>query len=302
MVNLNIKLPKDFLKEEVRCGYTVTEKMKEVWAVQLEMLCELDRVCKKYNLVYYADSGTLIGAIRHGGYIPWDDDIDVVMMRKDYIRLLEVADKEFTFPLFLQTAYSEKNYLRAHVQLRNSQTTGCILDDVNTTYNKGIFIDIFPLDNLPDDDKELVKFKKKISTAWRIINFPFVYHKNFCKKIVAKIIRKMVAYEKLFANYEKLCGKYNEIETERVSYIAYSQGKDKYIWKRKWFEKHYPVPFEFVNIEIPEGFDERLKKEYGDYMVMQQAPTTHGGVILSASIPYKEYFMMENERANYEKV
>lgn len=254
------------------------------------MLCELDRVCEKYNLTYYADSGTLIGAVRHGGYIPWDDDIDVVMMRNDYMRLLEVADQEFSFPLFLQSAYSERNYLRAHAQLRNSKTTGCILADINTTYNKGIFIDIFPLDNLPDDDDELEKFKKKVRTMWRIINIPYAYHKNILKRIIAKPLQYITSYKRLFAKYEKLCGKYNDVKTQRISYIAYSQGKDKHIWKKEWFEKHYQVPFEFINIEIPEGYDARLKKEYGDYTVIRQAPTAHGEIILSADIPYTEYF------------
>lgn len=289
MVDLKLQVPESFYGKEVRCGYTVPSEMKKVWAVQMDMLVELSRVCKKYGLVYYADSGTLIGAVRHKGYIPWDDDIDIVMMRADYERLLDVAKKEFSYPLFLQSAYSEKNYIRAHAQLRNSETTGCILPDVNSSYNKGIFIDIFPLDNLPDDDKELEKFKKNIDWRWKIIISPYVQHKNPMKKLVAKIIG-LIGFETLFSGYEELCTKYKNCETKRVSYIAYSRGKEKHIWEKKWFENHYEVPFEFIKIEIPSGYDERLKKEYGDYMVCRHAPTAHGEAILSADIPYTEYF------------
>ena len=79
----------EFYKEEVRCGYTVNEKTKRVWAVQLEMLDEVERICKANGLKYFADSGTLIGAIRHEGYIPWDDDIDLVMLREDCPEMAE---------------------------------------------------------------------------------------------------------------------------------------------------------------------------------------------------------------------
>lgn len=290
MVKLNIELPEKFLDKEVRCGYTVTAQMKEVWAVQLDMLSKFDAVCKKYGLIYYADSGTLIGAVRHNGYIPWDDDIDIVMMRGDYKKLLAVAEKEFKYPLFLQTAYSERNYIRAHAQLRNSETTGCIFADVNTTYNKGIFIDIFPMDNLPDDDHELEQFKKKVNISWKFLTAPYVEHKNVLKKIGAFIIGLMVPFNTAFKNYEKLCEKYNGTRTERVSYIAYSRGKEKHIWKYGWFEKYHNVPFEFTEIPIPDGYDERLRTEYGDYMIIKHAPTAHGGMYLSVDIPYTKYF------------
>ena len=119
----------EFYKEEIRCGWKVDEKTKKVWAVQLEMLDEVERICKKYGLKYFADSGTLIGAVRHQAYIPWDDDIDLVMLREDYETFLKVAPGELKEYLVLQTPYREKNYLRAHAQLRNSRTTGCSKED-----------------------------------------------------------------------------------------------------------------------------------------------------------------------------
>ena len=292
MVDLEIKLPDGFLDEEVRCGYRISSEMKKVWAVQLDMLSRFDEVCKKYGLVYYADSGTLIGAVRHSGYIPWDDDIDIVMMRNDYDQLLRVAETEFKYPLFLQTAYSEKNYIRAHAQLRNSETTGCILPDVDTEYNKGIFIDIFPMDNLPDSDVELEKFKKKIRLYWKIIAAPYVKHQKVIVKLIASIvsvIEKNVPFDVAFKRYEKLCKKYDGKQTDRVSNIAYSLGKEKNIWKREWFEQYHRVPFEFIEIPIPDGYDGRLRKEYGDYMVIRHAPTVHGNVFYSTDIPYTEY-------------
>ncbi|WP_289388996.1 LicD family protein, partial [uncultured Duncaniella sp.] len=110
------------LSEEIRNGYTVSTLSKRVWQIQLDMLGVLLKVCKKYNLKIWAEGGTLIGAIRHKGFIPWDDDIDMIMLRDDYTRLVEVAPIEFKYPYFFQAAETEKNYIRGHAQLRKSDT------------------------------------------------------------------------------------------------------------------------------------------------------------------------------------
>ena len=100
MVELNIHIPHDFINDEVRCDYTVSSKIKEVWAVELDLLNQLDIVCKAHNLKYFAGAGTLLGAVRHKGFIPWDDDIDVYMLRSDYDKLIALACA-FKEPYFL---------------------------------------------------------------------------------------------------------------------------------------------------------------------------------------------------------
>ena len=150
MVDLNIVLPDGFLNEEVRCGYTVTKQMKEVWAVELDMLEKLLSVCKKHDIKIFASGGTMLGAVRHQGFIPWDDDIDMMMFRDDYEKLCKVAQEEFEYPYFFQTEYTDVGSLRGHAQLRNSATTGILAGERNQKYsfNQGIFLDIFPLDNI----------------------------------------------------------------------------------------------------------------------------------------------------------
>ena len=83
------------LDEEIRCGYKVSAQMKHIWNVQMNLLKKLLEACEKHNLRIWASSGTLLGAVRHGGYIPWDDDIDMVMMRDDDNKLLSIASAEF---------------------------------------------------------------------------------------------------------------------------------------------------------------------------------------------------------------
>ncbi len=300
MVDLNITLPDGFLDEEVRCGYTITSEMKKVWAVQIDMLCKLDAVCRRHNLTYFADSGTLIGAIRHKGYIPWDDDIDVVMMREDYDRLLRLSD-EFEYPFFLQSNYTDKNFHHGFARVRNSETTEYISSDVNTEYNKGIFIDIFPLDNLPDDEKKYETYKKDISRQLELMAISYFSYKTsntikgYIKRILACITRLMIPYKTSFKIYEKLCGRYSKKKTERISWVAFKCGvEEQYIWRRDWFESSRQMPFEFINVPVPNGYDGRLRKEYGDYMEMKQEPSSHKTIFLSADIPYTEYCKENN--------
>ena len=140
---LNMNLQKDFLKEEIRCGHTVSTHVKKVWACELNLLQEFAKVCDKHGLHFWIDSGTLLGAIRHKGFIPWDDDIDVVMFREDYDKLVAIAHSEFKDPYLFQTAYTEKQFVRGHAQLRDTRTTAIIPEEVYKDFNQGIFIDIF---------------------------------------------------------------------------------------------------------------------------------------------------------------
>ena len=105
-------IPEDFWREEERCGYRVTAEMKAVWAVEMTLLERFDAVCRQHGLTYFAGGGTLLGAVRHGGFIPWDDDVDLFMPRRDYERLLAVGDVAFAPPCFSVRSQS------AHTQAR----------------------------------------------------------------------------------------------------------------------------------------------------------------------------------------
>ena len=145
------------LSEEVRDGYTVSAQMKQVWEIQLRIVRKVLEVCKKHEIPIWADGGTLLGAVRHKGYIPWDDDIDLFMTRENYDRLLKVAPTEFKSPFFFQCAYTDKLYCRGHAQVRYEGTTALVKNDVDRKFHCGIFIDIFIYDALPADKEEFVR-------------------------------------------------------------------------------------------------------------------------------------------------
>ena len=110
----------DFLEDEIRCGYIVSSEMKELWSIELELMEKFISVCNKYNLSWWVSGGSLLGAVRHQGFIPWDDDIDVCMPRKDYDILQSVASQEFAEKYFFQTGFVEEDAYRINAKIRKS--------------------------------------------------------------------------------------------------------------------------------------------------------------------------------------
>ena len=309
---IKIELPEGFLNEEVRCGYTVNEKMKAVWAVELDLLNELARVCSKYDIKYFADGGTLLGAIRHKGYIPWDDDIDVAMFRSDYEKLCRIAKDEFITPYFFQTEYTDPSSLRGHAQLRNSYTTGILRDDFMGfhTFNQGIFIDVFPIDAVPSDDtlmeKKIHNVKKYLKSAKRLacLGSRYDYCSNPIKNIIKKLefycfsgtLKKYVNYKKYYQKYEEECKTFNDNNTEKVAKFFGIPFKKNRVWYREDFLKTENWRFEMLEIPVPIGYKRILDIFFGsDWLTPKKVDGAHSGVIFDTYTPYTKY-LEENKQ------
>ncbi len=306
MVNLNLKLPEKFLDQEVRDGYTVPQKMKEAWAVELDLLNEFMRVCEKYNIKWFADAGTILGAARHKGMIPWDDDIDVMMFREEYDKLLAVAEKEFTYPYFLQTDQNSKAACRGHVQLRNSQTTGIITSEIGLKlqFNQGIFLDIFPIDSIPNDDvalQELIAevslYKHKISRIRSLTyRYKFKWRRNIVKlayHFFLSLYYKSINKDEIIASFDKCRERsaqaYNGQQTKRVAKLCLSPIKERRIWQREWFDETKHLPFEMFYLPVPGNYEALLDTFYGDWRKFVVGTATHGGIFFDTDKPYTEY-------------
>jgi phosphorylcholine metabolism protein LicD len=294
MVDLKIKLPEGFLDEEVRQGYTITTEMKKIWAVELDLLQRFLEACEKHGLKCYADAGTLLGTVRDKGFIPWDDDIDLVMFRDDYDKMVEIAPTEFEEPYFFQNYYSDENYPRGHAQFRNSNTTGILTSDLEKkfTFNQGIFIDIFVLDGVDDNKLALKKAEKKISLLKKCTNYLTGYREpeNFHEKLLLKTLKLFnVNYKNLFKKVDDELRKHSISEYENAAPLNFVFETKKRIRNKHIYDSVTYLPFEFMTIPAPERYDEFLSVRYGDYMKPAQISTTHGGVIFDVDKSYTEY-------------
>ncbi len=313
MVDLNIDLPAGFLEEETRWDYKITRQMKEVWAIELDLLSELLRVCNKHNIKIFASGGTMLGAVRHKGFIPWDDDIDMMMFRADYEKLCRVAKDEFAEPYFFQTEYTDSGSLRGHAQFRNSSTTAILKGecDQNTHipcfhFNQGIFIDIFPLDNVVEDGNLILKQQKKVQKArwwtYKISNITSRYEKGktsgikgWIKDIVYLALQKFdigISLEKnIYCRFEKECQTFNDRETKEVSSLSLDVINKQFYKDRKDYEEIIMMPFEFMEIPVGKNYDHALKKRYGDYKEIVKGGSLHGGVFFDTDKSYTNYFI-----------
>ena len=271
---------KDFFNEEVRDEFTVSVPRKKIWAVELDLMLQFDQVCKKHGLRYFLFCGSLLGAIRHRGFVPWDDDVDVAMPRDDYERLLTLS-YEFVEPYYLQIPCRDKGYFYSYSKLRNSNTSCRSINFGHRGFNQGIFIDIFILDeweNTPDGEKtflHLLNLYKKQSSWMRskeeINDFDNPYDvSNEIDMLQCKYRGHNTAYWAL------------------ASMTLY--GYSKSVFYADDFKESVLLPFEQFYFPVPCGYERILETMYGNWRkfpLPEERGRHHTGGLFDADIPYK---------------
>lgn len=273
---------------------------QQLWDEEVKMLTVLLNLCDRNNLSIWASGGTLLGAIRHKGFIPWDDDIDLCMFRKDYDTLLKIAPKQLKAPYILQSFYTEKNYPITHAQLRNKETTAILDSKTKHKYCQGVFIDIFVMDVIPPNDTQLEILKRKAdSLEYRIINaaeshfsFGLFVHPIKAKRYIKSIFDQL-HFKRLCANYENLFRNESITNNSEVAYLTKFRDRDGIERRRRkvdLYRETLLMPFENILIPVPIGYDSILKTQYGAYMTPVKTSSCHGGIeIIDLNKPSSYY-------------
>ncbi|MBQ8546301.1 MAG: LicD family protein [Clostridia bacterium] len=242
---------------------------EEIKKIELEILEKVDMFCQKHNITYFLAYGTLLGAIRHKGFIPWDDDIDIQMPREDYERFIKVFEEANEYEnLKVISPYSSISK-HTYVKVIDTRT---IKKEERVYYadneSLGIDIDVFPLDGQPEKLEDFEKWYNKKYRLYRLHNVSIIDPKalSIKKRIVRPFIKFLGRDKKYLRKAEKLNNEYAFSECEYVGSTAGLSNSKRNRYHRTCYEKTIDVLFDGHTFKAPVGYDEILTAMYGDYM------------------------------------
>lgn len=287
-------LPKSFFEEEIRCDFLVTKERKKIWAVELELYMILKQLCDKFGLRLFTDGGTTLGAVRHNGFIPWDDDLDVCLLRSDY-EILKQLSKEFPSPFFLQNADTDPEFGFSFMKLCNSNTAYNVRPFAYARFNKGIHIDIFPIDKVTQEDyltrRQQISFLIQKNSAYMRKDLPEKTERD--EMLIDKYLDETMKPIDVWHRIEEIATQDEDKDMPYLSLLVSTQyAPEKKIWPKRVFDGVVEKDFENIKMMVPSGYDEQLRIYFGDYM--QFPPVEERGNWHSADffpdIPYKQYY------------
>lgn len=311
---------KNIDRDEIRSGFLVKSCKKKLWNVQINLIKEFDRICKKHDIRWFATCGTLIGAARHGGFVPWDDDVDIVMFRPDFEKFKKVAVSEIKSPYHLDIWYNyrleidefseltddslpllsrkfHKNrpWAPFHpiIKIRDKRTLlPAFLN--HDTYNQGIWIDLFALDSLPPFTKKQQRQNfDYIRTLFMAATHPemieYALQKNQRFIIDNDTLRNFMSlpYKQRCMQVEELLAE-NFFMSEHLGHMRdWCIDQNQRFYHSKDYQEVIYLPFEKIEIPVPVGYDSILTDFYGDWrtLVVYKSHTE----IYSADISWDEY-------------
>ncbi len=285
-----MKIPDDFYEPEVRDGFYISSEMKRYWAVMLTVLGEIDKVCQRHGFKYYADYGTLIGTVRHGGFIPWDDDLDISMLREDYMTFLKIAEKELPpgyKVLSIYNNHESKTFLGRVVNMDFiSMEEEFLKKNHNCPYATGV--DIFPIDHF-EYDESINEYQRILIRGFDEIAPQIDENETDIGKL-PKDLRQRLEYlcdqsklkiengkplkqqvlifsDRLYSIFDK--------DSPYVAHMYFWEMNDSQVYPKEYYANTVRLPFEYTTVPVPIAYDRILSKCYGSgYMT----PVRSGGV------------------------
>ena len=243
-------------------------QLRRLQLVELELLKEFDRVCRKNGIKYSITGGTLLGAVRHGGFIPWDDDADISMLRSEYEKFTAICDRELDGDRFYyQDIDRTPGYRWGYGKLRRKDTVFLRENQEHMPYEQGVFIDVFPRDGVPD-----------FPVLERIHHFRCFLVRKFLWSEVGRFADKSGGMRCLFSvmrivskpwiirAYHHLVKSSNKVKTKRVRALTFPIPHKGKGYLRKWYDSYEDIEFEGYPFMVESGYKEWLSYEFNDYM------------------------------------
>lgn len=287
-----MEFAKNFFKKEVREGFEVTEMMKRAWAAQMEVLQVVADVCDRNGIQYFADCGTLLGAVRHKGFIPWDDDIDICLRREDYNRLISILSEQLPYGFVMAGMYAKTERLQMaafvpQIRVMADETLWNFNDYMKYFHGfpyQRAGLDIFPLDYIPmeeelaDIQKIIIQQGINILSQWNVLEKAGRLEERlneYEKLCSVKIDTKKNVKNSLWKLTDAVCALYHREEAEYLTNYIFWIDKPNYKMKKEWYDDVVMLPFENIKIPAPAMWDEALKAQYGDYMTPIRGTADH---------------------------
>lgn len=249
--------------------------MKQQREIMLSMMTYIDSVCTENEIQYSLSGGTLLGAARHHGFIPWDDDMDVMLLRDQYDKLIQIMKKDIDAPYRLIDV-TDKGNPYAFAKICDSRTFR--RGPLNEIPEMGIFIDIFPIDYLPDDAQERRRFLTAMKQKQQDLNFYSMRTYNKATKYYKKVLKsvlflpKFVYFRLTKSERDDKTWLVNQMSsydhTETVGFTGSQYAPEKEFFPVEWFSQYARLTFENRSFSVIAGYDGYLKQLYGDYMEM----------------------------------
>ena len=241
--------------------------LRQIQMIQLELLEEVDRICKKCKIQYSIIAGTMLGAVRHGGYIPWDDDADVALLREEYERFRHVVKTELDASRFyFQDHRRTRGYRWGYGKLRRKQTLFLREYQEHMPYAQGVFIDIFPLDGVPDN--YFLRCMKNFEcfcvrkVLWSKVGQ--IADQSHIKRQVCSLLAK-IPEDKIRRYYKRMVAGANRKKTQMVRILMFPTPNREYGYYRYWYEDTSDIIFEGKILQGIRDYDGYLHFKFGEY-------------------------------------
>ncbi len=280
------------------------DELRTLQMVEMKLLRYVDRICKNLNIKYYLIGGTLLGAVRHGGFIPWDVDIDIAMLRKDYEIFKKYCIQRECEEFFFEDYSTEKNHSECHaiLKLKDTEIRWEVRNkDRYPVENNGIYLDIFPLDYAPNDKKRQKRQQRTIKFLSSLIQAKVCRDYGsgkvvYCVKKILGFVLRPVPFYSIQKTVEKQMRKYNDGECDYIVSMASHYSYTKQLMPFDYYGTPIEIPFEDGIFWAPAKTHEYLKKLFGDYMKLPPEETRYEILNMLEYVDYGGYNLQEEYR------